>query len=80
MPKVLEHYYGASGYIALDKAGDRIAADYELVEIVQEGRRIRLAGHWNILRNNRRDRLEVAEKFFNSPIFMVLSYRCQIAY
>jgi branched-chain amino acid transport system substrate-binding protein len=36
MPKILEHYYGASGYIALDKAGDRIAADYELVEIVQK--------------------------------------------
>jgi branched-chain amino acid transport system substrate-binding protein len=36
MPKVLEHYYGASGYIVLDKAGDRIAADYELVEIVRK--------------------------------------------
>lgn len=36
MPKILEHYYGASGYIALDKAGDRVAADYELVEIVQK--------------------------------------------
>jgi len=35
MPTVLEHYYGASGYIMLDEAGDRIGADYELVEIVR---------------------------------------------
>ncbi|MEM3907622.1 MAG: ABC transporter substrate-binding protein [Nitrososphaerota archaeon] len=36
MPRILEHYYGASGYIVLDSAGDRIAADYELTEILKK--------------------------------------------
>mgnify|MGYP000047006680 FL=1 len=35
LPTVLEHYYGASGHIMLDETGDRIGADYELVEIVK---------------------------------------------
>ena len=35
MPKVLEHYCGASGIILLDEAGDRSVADYELLEIVK---------------------------------------------
>ncbi|MEM0457023.1 MAG: ABC transporter substrate-binding protein [Nitrososphaerota archaeon] len=34
MPNILKTYYGASGYIMIDEAGDRIAADYELAEIV----------------------------------------------
>lgn len=34
MPNVLKVYYGASGYIVLDETGDRIAADYELAEII----------------------------------------------
>lgn len=34
MPSILKNYYGSSGYIELDEAGDRIAADYELAEIV----------------------------------------------
>jgi len=35
LPEVVQHYYGASGYVMLDENGDRIGADYELVEIVK---------------------------------------------
>ena len=35
LPKILEHYYGASGNVILNEEGDRIGVDYELVEIVK---------------------------------------------
>ncbi len=34
MPKILEHYYGASGPIILNKAGDRLPEAYVLTEVV----------------------------------------------
>ena len=35
LPDILQHYYGASGYIVLDKNGDRVVESYELTEIVK---------------------------------------------
>lgn len=35
LPDVVSHYYGASGFILLNEAGDRAYADYELWEIVK---------------------------------------------
>ena len=35
LPDIVAHYYGASGYIPLNEAGDRAFADYELWEIVK---------------------------------------------
>ena len=35
LPDIVTHYYGASGYIPLNEAGDRAFADYELWEIVK---------------------------------------------
>jgi branched-chain amino acid transport system substrate-binding protein len=34
MPKILEHYYGASGPIMLNEAGDRLPETYVLTEVV----------------------------------------------
>lgn len=34
MPKILEHYYGASGPIMLNEAGDRLPESYVLTEVV----------------------------------------------
>ncbi|MDW8021058.1 MAG: ABC transporter substrate-binding protein [Nitrososphaerota archaeon] len=34
MPKILEHYYGASGAILLNEAGDRLPETYVLTEVV----------------------------------------------
>ena len=36
LPDIVAHYYGASGYIPLNEAGDRAYADYELWEIVEK--------------------------------------------
>jgi len=35
MPTILEHYYGASGPIMLDEAGDRLPEEYVLTEVVE---------------------------------------------
>ena len=35
MPSILEHYYGASGPIMLDEAGDRLPKEYVLTEVVE---------------------------------------------
>ena len=35
MPRILEHYYGASGPIMLDEAGDRLPEEYVLTEVVE---------------------------------------------
>ncbi len=37
LPKVVENYYGASGWFKLNEAGDRAFADYELWAIIKEG-------------------------------------------
>ncbi|MEM2846059.1 MAG: ABC transporter substrate-binding protein [Nitrososphaerota archaeon] len=51
LPKILEHYYGASGPIMLNEAGDRLPESYVLTEVfsVDGAYEWRDTGHYNVV-------------------------------
>jgi len=51
LPKILEHYYGASGPVMLNEAGDRLPESYVLTEVfsVDGAYEWRDTGHYNVV-------------------------------